>query len=64
MQNIFALGQILERSDSPKNLEDVVLGELDVILIRVRYNIDSGKFVGLYKCLGKIIVRGDQKEIF
>ena len=59
----FVLGQILERSDSPKNL-DVVLGERDVILIHPRYNINSGKFEDLYKCLGKIIVRGDQKQIF
>ena len=40
----FVLRQILERSDSPKNLEDVVLGEWDVSLIHPRYNINSGKF--------------------
>ena len=60
----FALGQILEHSDSPKILEDVVLGEREVFLICARYNINSGKFEGLYKCLGEIIVRGDEKEIF
>ena len=45
----FVLGQILQRSHSPKNLEDILLGERDVILICPRYNINSSKFEGLYQ---------------
>ena len=57
----FVLGQILERSHSPKNLEDIVLGSemlflfvQDTILILVNLKAST-------KCLGKVIVRGDQK---
>ena len=39
-------------------------GERDVGLICPIYNVNSGKFEGLYKALGEMIVTADQKEVF
>lgn len=58
------LSYILERIDSPKNIENFVSGLRDVGLIWPIYNVNSGKFEGLYKALGEMIVMADQKEVF
>lgn len=56
--------QVLEHVDYPKNIEDFVLGERNVVLICPRYNVDSGKFEGFYKVLRELIVRSDQRVTF
>ena len=53
----FLLGQILKRSDSPKNLEDVVLEEQDVVLILPQ--IRPLQMLGQNNCLG-----GSKKRYF
>ena len=58
------MGQVLEHVDYPKNIEDFVLGERNVVLICPRYNVDSGKFEGFYKALRELIVRSDQRVTF
>lgn len=58
------MGQVLEHVDYPKNIEDFVLGERNVVLICPTYNVDSGKFEGFYKALHELIVRSDQRVTF
>ena len=62
--DFYILGQILEALNPPEDISTYVLKENEVKMIRPKYNIETGKFLGLYETVGFMVVRGSPEEIF
>ena len=62
--NYFSLGQIIEASNLPNDLEKYELQDREVKYFRHRHNTETGEFLGLYETIGLLVVRGDALEIF
>ena len=54
------LGQLIPAMNNPKNIDEYDCLHNEVKLVVPLYNVDSGHFLGLKKCLSFTIVRGDQ----
>ena len=62
--DFFILDQVIEALNSHENITNYVCKEKEVKLIRPRYDPSTGDFLGLYKTVGFIVVRGDEEEHF
>ena len=60
----FILGQVIPLSDSPSDLSSYELKSNDVKILRPKYNISDGQFLGLVETLGYLTVRGDPNDFF
>ena len=55
----FILGQVIPLAELPADLKSN-----EVKLLRPKYNVSDGKFLGLIETIGYITVRGDPGETF
>ena len=60
----FLISQITEASNPPEDIDTYVCKEREVKLVRPKYDVSIEEFLGLYKTVGFIVVRGDNDEIF
>ena len=60
----FILGEIIEASNPPLNIETYELKENEVKYFRSRYNKETGKFLGVYENVGLLVVHREPDEIF
>ena len=60
----FLIGQIIEASIPPENIDTYVCKEREVKLVRPKYDVSSGEFLGLHETVGFTVVRGDDDELF
>ena len=60
----FLIGQIIEASNPPENINSYVCKENEVKFFRPKYHVLNGEFLGLYETIGSTVVRGDKDEIF
>ena len=58
------LGQIIPVRNCPPDIENYECGRNEVKLIMPDYDTTNGHFKGVKKCLGYIMVRGDEDELF
>ena len=54
----FIFGQIIEASNPPSNIETYELKDREVKYYFPRYNKETGEFLGVYKTVGLLVVRG------
>ena len=62
--NYCIIGQIVEASNPPLNIDTYELKDREVKMVRPKYNVEAGEFLGLYKTVGFLLVRGNAEEIF
>ena len=62
--DFFVLGQTVEAANPPEDILAYVLNENKVKIIRLKYNAETGEFLGLYKTVGFMVVRGSPGEVF
>ena len=55
----FILGQVMPLADSPSDLSSCELKSNEVKILRPKYNLSDGQFLGLVETLGYLTVRGD-----
>ena len=60
--DIFIIGQIILLLHQPKNIDDYVLKENEVEILRPRYYLSTGEFLGLENCIAFLTVCNDQQE--
>ena len=60
----YIIGQANERIKPPEDLENYVYQDREVKIYRPRCDPATGNFLGLYKTLGFIVVRGEPEEHF
>lgn len=60
----FILGQVIPLAELPADLSSFKLKSNEVKLLRPKYNVSDGKFLGLIETIGYITVRGDPGETF
>ena len=60
----FLLGQIIEASNLPQDIQNYELQDREVKYLLPKYNPEIGDFQGLCETIGFIVVRGDTEEIF
>ena len=60
--DIFIIEQIILLLHQPKNIDDYVLKENEVEILRPRYNLSTGEFLGLENCIAFLTVCNDQQE--
>ena len=58
------LGQIIEASNLPQDIQNYELQDREVKYLLPKYNPEIGDFQGLCETIGFIVVRGDAEEIF
>lgn len=62
---MFIIGQITPFIYQPKHMNDYVLKENEVKILRPKYNLTTGEFLGLEYCIAFLNVRNDlQKQFF
>ena len=59
----FILGQVMPLADSPSDLSSCELKSNEVKILRPKYNLSDGQFLGLVETLGYLTVRGDPSEV-
>ena len=62
--NYYIIGQVIPALNSPVDLTDDEVKPDEAKIIRPKYDLDSGKFLGLDETLGYFVVRGDKDEYF
>ena len=62
--NCFVLGQIIPALNSPTDIESYQCKSNEVKIVQSLYGLSNGKFLGLEKRLGYVILRGDPEEVF
>ena len=60
----YIIGQANEHINPPEDLENYVYQDREVKIYRPRCDPATGNFLGLYKTLGFIVVRGEPEEHF
>ena len=55
---------IIEAANVPADIGNYKYGPEEVKICQPEYDLSTGKFQGLYKTVGLIIVRGDNDETF
>ena len=60
----FIIGQVIPALNVPADLTDYQVKPDEVKIMRPKYDVDSGKFLGLDETLDFFIVRGDKNECF
>ena len=58
----FLIGQIIEASIPPENIDTYVCKEQEVKLVRPKYDVSSGEFLGLHETVGFTVNYGFNKE--
>lgn len=58
------MGQIVEALNPPQDMASYSLKEDEVKMVRPKYNIETGEFLGIYETVGYIIVRVSPEEVF
>ena len=56
------LGQLIPTMNKPENVEEYECKPNETKLINPLYDVDSGKYISLEKCLAFFMVRSDQGE--
>ena len=62
--DIFIVGQIVPLLNQPEKLDEYELKENEVKILRAKYDIITGQFLGLENCLAYVTVCGDFQEQF
>ena len=62
--DFFIIGQVIPFLNPPKNLSDFEVKSNEAKIIRPKYDVVSGQFLGLVGSLGYLAVLGDKSEIF
>ena len=60
----YIIGQVIHALNSPADLTDYEVKPDEAKIIRPKYDVDSGKFLGLDESLGYFVIRGDKDECF
>ena len=64
METISYWGKVIPLAELPADLSSFKLKSNEVKLLRPKYNVSDGKFLGLIETIGYITVRGDPGETF
>ena len=60
----YILVQVLPLADTPSDLSSFLLKSDEVKILRPKYDLQIGQFLGIIKWIGQMVVRGDQEQIF
>ena len=60
----YIIGQIVEASNPPQNIDSSELQDREVKMFKPKYNSETEEFLGLCETVGLMVVRGDSEEIF
>ena len=62
--DVFIIGQITPLLNQPQNIEEYVPKEVELKILRPKYDAKTGTFLGLEYCLAYVTVRNDLQEQF
>ena len=62
--DVFILGRVTPTLNPPEDLKDYVPKDNEVKIVRPKYDVVSGQFLGLVETLGYLIVRGASVNVF
>ena len=62
--NFSLLGQIVEALNLLQNVSSYTLREDELKMVKLRYNAETGKFLGLYEKTVCMVTGGSSKEVF
>ena len=60
----YIIGQVIPALNAPADLTDYEVKPDEAKIVRPKYDVDSGKFLGFDETLGYFVVRGDKDECF
>ena len=60
----YILAQVLPLATVPSNLKNYYLKPDEVRILKPKYDLQSGLFLGIIESIGQVVVRGDENEIF
>ena len=62
--DIFIIGQVTPMLNPPEDLKNCIPKENKAKIVRPKYDVASGQFLGLVEMLGYLTARGDECECF
>ena len=62
--DVFIIGQVTPMLNPPEDLKNYIPKENEAKIVRPKYDVASGQFLGLVETLGYLTVRGDERECF
>ena len=62
--DLFVIGQATPMLNSPEDLENYVPEENEVKILKLKYDVVSGQFLGLVETLAYLTIRGDERVCF
>ena len=62
--NFYLIGQIIEALNPPENIANYLCKDCEVKIYKPRYDVSTVQFLGLYKTISYLVVRGDEEEHF
>ena len=62
--NVFIISQVTPMLNPPEDLKNYIPKENEAKIVRPKYDVASGQFLGLVETLGYLNVRGDEHERF
>ena len=60
--DVFIIGQVTPMLNPPEDLKNYIPKENEAKIVRSKYDVASGQFLGLVETLGYLTVRGDERE--
>ena len=62
--DVFIIGQVTPMLNPPEDLKNYIPKENEAKIVRPKYDVASGQFLGLVETLGYLTVRGYKREFF